>query len=375
MSWRGEEGGIEAAQMGHDVVMSPNGSCYFDHYQTNPGTQPKAIGGLTTLKDVYHYNPTPAELNEAEKKHILGAQGNLWTEYIATPEYAEYMAVPRMIALAEVNWTPESRINLERFMRKLDVHFQRLGILDVNYCDAVFNVEILPEYDSEKRALMIRLESEFPHSEIRYTTEGSEPTLNSPGYDTLFEMNSSGIINARAFVNRQMKGNVSSKEIHLHKAVGKAVYLKESFSERYPGGGDFGLVNGLQGSVHHGDGNWQGFSGTDIELVIDLEKEMPISEIKVSFLQNITTWIFLPSEVTFLVSNTAKGGDFKEVATFENAIPMEAKEIAVRPFKSEFSDLKARYIKVKAKNPGPCPKWHPGAGSPSWVFIDEVVVE
>jgi hexosaminidase len=280
-----------------------------------------------------------------------------------------------MLALAEVDWTPDSKMNWERFLRKLDHHFLRLGILDVNYCDAVFNVEIIPEFIPEKRAMMIRLETEFPDAQIRYVIDAPEPLLTSLEYDTLFEMESSGTIRARAFVDGEMKGYVSSKEIQLHEAIGKPVYLKESYSERYPGGGDFGLVNGLHGSVHYGDGNWQGFSGTDIEVVIDMEKEMPIFEITVGFLQNITTWIFLPSQVTFLVSNTAKGGDFKEVATFENAIPMEDKESMVRKYSWKFSDLNTRYIKIIAKNPGPCPEWHPGAGSPSWVFIDEVVIE
>ncbi|MFP4471610.1 MAG: beta-N-acetylhexosaminidase, partial [Bacteroidales bacterium] len=107
MSWRGFDGGIEAARQGHDVVMSPVSHCYFDYYQGNPDFEPVAIGGFTTLKKVYSFDPTPPVLNAEEAKHILGGQGNVWTEYIPSPEHAEYMSTPRMTALAEVLWSPK----------------------------------------------------------------------------------------------------------------------------------------------------------------------------------------------------------------------------------------------------------------------------
>ncbi len=374
MSWRGEKGGIEAAQMGHDVVMTPNSYCYFDHYQADPATQPKAIGSFTSLKDVYHYNPVSAELNEAEQKHILGAQGNVWTEYIATPEYAEYMAVPRMIALAEVDWSIERRIDWERFIRKLENHLIRLEILDVNYCDAIFAVEITPKYDEQAGALMINMNTEIPNAEIRYTLDGSEPGEDALVYDTLFKLEASANIKARTFVDGNMKGHVSAREINLHKGVGKPASYKHKYSEKYDAGGEQGLVNGISGSVHYGDGNWQGFSGDDIELVIDLGEITEIKGISVKFLQSITTWIFLPSKISYLVSDT-EDGEYKSIGEFLNAVPQENKEAMIKDFSRTYTDLKARYVKIVAINPGPCPDWHPGAGGPSWVFIDEVVVE
>ncbi|MGN6163975.1 MAG: beta-N-acetylhexosaminidase, partial [Flavisolibacter sp.] len=107
MSWRGEAGGIAAAKMNHDVVMTPGNPVYFDHYQGDPATEPLAIGGFNTLKKVYDYEPVPKELNEQEAKYVLGAQANLWTEYITTAEHVEYMVLPRMLALAEVVWSPK----------------------------------------------------------------------------------------------------------------------------------------------------------------------------------------------------------------------------------------------------------------------------
>jgi len=119
MSWRGVEGGITAARLGHDAIMTPGSHCYFDHYQANPATEPKAIGGFTTLKKVYSYEPTPAELTREQAKHILGAQGNVWTEFIQTPSHVEYMAVPRMIALSEVVWSVKSSRNWNDFKHRM----------------------------------------------------------------------------------------------------------------------------------------------------------------------------------------------------------------------------------------------------------------
>lgn len=132
MSWRGEAGGIEAAKMGHDVIMTPGNTNYFDHYQGTPGIEPVAIGGYTTLKDVYMYKPTPEELTEEEAKHVLGAQGNVWTEYMHTGRKVEYMAFPRASALSEVLWTHEDHRDWFNFWARLQNQFERFDILNVN---------------------------------------------------------------------------------------------------------------------------------------------------------------------------------------------------------------------------------------------------
>jgi hexosaminidase len=133
MSWRGEEGGIKAAKAGHDVVMAPTSHTYFDYYQADPENEPLAIGGMLPIETVYSYDPVPAELNEEQITHILGVQAQVWTEYIPTPEKAEYMAYPRACALAEIAWTPADQKDYERFSRSLARHLKRLDMLDVNY--------------------------------------------------------------------------------------------------------------------------------------------------------------------------------------------------------------------------------------------------
>ena len=134
MSWRGEEGGIEAAKQNHDVIMTPGNWCYFDHYQdTTSKTEPLAIGGFTPVKEVYSYEPVPASLSAEEAKHILGAQANVWTEYIPTKEHAEYMVYPRASAMSEVLWSPKDTRDYDDFLQRMEYHFKMLDSWKVNY--------------------------------------------------------------------------------------------------------------------------------------------------------------------------------------------------------------------------------------------------
>jgi hexosaminidase len=133
MSWRGIDGGIAAAKAGHDAIMTPGKYCYFDKYQGDRATEPIAIGGFLPVDSVYAYNPIPAVLTPDEAKHILGAQGNVWTEYIASTDYAEYMAYPRAMALAEVLWTPGDRKSWASFQDRLKKQVDRLDGMKVNY--------------------------------------------------------------------------------------------------------------------------------------------------------------------------------------------------------------------------------------------------
>ncbi|NOY96078.1 MAG: beta-N-acetylhexosaminidase [Chlorobi bacterium] len=134
MSWRGINGGVEAAKQGHDVVMTPTTNLYFDYYQSqNRDNEPLAIGGFLPLEKVYSYEPVPEELTPKEAKHILGAQANLWTEYVATTKKAEYMLLPRLCALAELAWTPKEEKDYTDFLIRLDTDYKRLEMAGINF--------------------------------------------------------------------------------------------------------------------------------------------------------------------------------------------------------------------------------------------------
>jgi hexosaminidase len=133
-SWRGEQGGIQAAKAGHDVVMAPFTPTYLDYYQNADTTkEPQAIGGLNTVEQLYGYEPIPAELTELEAKHVLGSQVQLWTEYVSTPEHAAYMYFPRTCAFSEVVWSAKEPRDFAAFRTRLEPHLERLAALGLNF--------------------------------------------------------------------------------------------------------------------------------------------------------------------------------------------------------------------------------------------------
>ncbi|MCL3779890.1 beta-hexosaminidase [Prolixibacteraceae bacterium JC049] len=179
MSWRGEKGGIKAANEGHDVIMTPGNWCYLDHYQGSNKVEPVAIGGYTTLAESYSYDPQPKEIAADKAKHILGTQGNVWTEYMYTAAIAEYRIYPRIIALAEVNWTPKAKKNYEDFEKRMNNQFVRLDKHNINYHIP------LPEGPANKVVFTDKAELKFTTVrpvKMVYTLDGSQPTATSTEY-------------------------------------------------------------------------------------------------------------------------------------------------------------------------------------------------
>ena len=201
MSWRGVNGGIAAAKQGHDVVMTPTNFLYFDYYQGPPSGEPLAIGGLLPLEKVYGYEPLPPELTAEEAKHILGAQGNLWTEYIASPDYVEYMVLPRLLALSEVDWSPREKRDWASFQDRLPGQFEHLDALGYNF--RVPDVSGLATDSVAPEQVRVELAVAAPVAEIHYTTDGSEPTKDSPRYRRPFTIRPTAegvVVQARAFL-------------------------------------------------------------------------------------------------------------------------------------------------------------------------------
>ncbi|MFC1734400.1 beta-N-acetylhexosaminidase, partial [candidate division KSB1 bacterium] len=211
MSWRGMKGGIAAAKKGHDVIMSPTSYCYFDYYQAEPSTQPKAIGGFTTLKKVYSFEPVPKGLSTKEAQHIIGAQGNVWTEYIPDGSHVEYMSLPRMCALSEVLWTSKNNRNFKDFSKRMKMIFKRFDSINLNYCEGSYKVEIYTQKSDKK--VKITLESEMYQPDIRYTTDGSNPSLKSKKYTGPFQISQPAMIKAGIFKNGKLKEKILSVQV------------------------------------------------------------------------------------------------------------------------------------------------------------------
>lgn len=369
MSWRGTEGGIAAAKQHHYVVMSPGSHVYFDHYQGDPSLEPIAIGGLTTLERVYSFEPTPAELSAEEKKYILGAQANVWTEYIPTTEHVEYMIMPRMSALSEVLWTPAAKKDWDDFQTRMQQQYKRFDHMGVNYARSTYNVNQDIAVDPTQSVATVTLATAAKGPKVFYTLDGSEPTTSSQAYTSPFQLSQSATIKAASFdENGNQLGKVTSKELKLHKAFAHTIELKNAPHKQYTAAGPLTLVDGQLASNSFTNGQWLGFLGTDMEAVIDLKEKRPISSITSSYLQTKNSGIHLPTQVEFAISKNGKKYKTVKVVTELPDKPGVYKEVLT----AEVPNKKARYIKVTAKNSKPGTEQEKNR---AWLFADEIIVE
>ena len=240
MSWRGEEGGIAAVTSGHRAIMTPGAYCYLDSYQDAPYSQPEAIGGYLPLKKVYSYNPVPASLTAEQAKLVYGVQGNLWVEYIPTPEHVEYMIYPRILALAETAWSAPER-------------------------------KSWPDFHTRALSAVADLQAKGYHPFDLKKEIGSRPESLQP---------------------------VS------HLALGKKVSYNSPYSSHYPAQGNTDLKDGIRGDWTYGDGSWQGFiSDNRLDVTIDMEKETSIHSVTAAFMQVVGAEVFLPETVVISISD------------------------------------------------------------------------
>ena len=369
MSWRGVQGGIAAAKLKHYVVMSPGAYCYFDHYQGNPKFEPLAIGGYTSVEKVYSYEPTPIELSTTQQKYILGAQANVWTEYIDNTNKVEYMVFPRICALAEVLWTPKNTRNWEYFKTRLIEHFNYLDFLKINYSKALFDLIINSGKTPSGNGVSISISSDMPNPQIYYTTDGSEPTIASNKYIAPFFLTNNTVVKTALFQNEVRKGIVLEQQFFVNKASGKKITLTNLPNKTYNNGGAFTLVDGIRGIIPWYGKEWLGFLGNNLDAIIDLNKLESITKLTVDVLKDENSWIYLPKSIKVLASKD--GINYKELKSLnkEEIIKQD------RAMELIFDKTSTRYIKVIVENIGKIPEGMPGAGENAWLFVDEISVE
>lgn len=361
MSWRGVQGGIDAAKMGHDVVMTPAAFVYFDYYQGDPKTEPEAIGGFVPVEKVYSYEPIPAELSSEQGKSVLGAQANLWTEYITTSEHVEYMEYPRAIALAEVTWSSKQNRNWNDFQRRMQHQYGYLQRLNVNYARPSYQVTIVPEFIYQENKAMVSILSQQDNATIYYTTDGSLPTVNSKHYQGPFEVRGSQVVTAAVFAKGDLKGKPVTLPIDFHKAIGKKVIYNLPFSKNYQAKKENTLTDGYRGGISYGDGVWQGIETNDLDVTVDMGASVDLSALSVGFMQLISQGIYLPSYVKVLISDN--GTDFKEVGLLNNEVPDTESQLLTKDFKFDLKGKKGRYVRIVAQDK-----------QKGYLFVDEVIV-
>lgn len=268
VSWRGIDGGMKAAAMGNDAVMAPGKYCYFDGYQDAPSSQPEAIGGYLPIEMVYSFNPADSSLADSVARHIIGVEGTLFTEYIATGDHAEYMLYPRALALAEVAWTPQNMRDYADFRPRA----------------------VKMSGDMRQRG----------YNTFDLTTEiGNRP-------EALSELQ--------------------------HLAFGKKVTYNEPWWKNYPAAGEGTLTDGLRGGWNYNDLRWQGFLTDNrkrVDVTIDLEKVQPIQYVGADFMQICGPDVWMPAEVVISVSKDGK--KFKELARIHHDV-VKDDEVSFKTF-------------------------------------------
>lgn len=364
MSWRGEDGGIAAARQHHNVVMTPGNYLYFDHSQSN-NEDSITFGGYNSLEKVYSYEPVPAVLTSEESKYILGAQANLWTEYITNPKKVEYQLFPRIAALSEVLWSPKEKRNWENFEKKLPVILKRLDQQKINYSKAYYDLQTqVIALPGNKIGWEVKTKSK--NDVIRYI-----PSLYSSQiltYTVPIEITDS--VKMAVILkdeNNQSLTNFIRQEFFINKASGKNINLTTNPSSSYKGSGAFTLIDG----VHNNTGmskssQFLGFSGDDLEATIDLGENQSFHNITLRVFEQTASWIYRPQFVSFYTSDN--GTDFH---LYGNSINNNNERHLQYSFEKP---VKARYIKVHAKNAGTIADGNPGAGNKAWLFVDEIEV-
>ena len=371
MSWRGEKGGIAAAKQHHYVVMTPGNYCYFDHYQSLDENEPLNIGGYTPVEEVYSYNPVPPQLNKDEAKYIMGAQGNMWTEYIPTAELVEYMVYPRALALAEVVWTPQELRDYDDFVRRLIPHLEKLKEEGVNVAMHLGDISV--KIENTGTGMKFYLKNSLPESDIYYTLDGTKPDTHAKKYKKPLFINTDLTLKAVSYYKGKKMGPVFTRKVKMHKAAGKKMTLLSKPSKRYSKGGENAPVNGVLGSnKRYADDQWLGFQGKDFEGIIDFGNIVPVRKITMRFYNYPGSWIHPPKEIEVFASNDKV--NFKPVGAFRINLTKKSSKILTVPVRL-LKRVDTRYIKVKITRHGIIEEGKPGAGHEAWLFVDEIVVD
>ena len=370
-SWRGIEGGIEAAKQGHDCIMSPTSFMYFDYYQTTyTDDEPLAIGGYVPVEKVYSFEPMHESLTQEEQKHIIGVQANLWSEYIPTFSHVEYMELPRMAALCEVQWCKPENKDFENFRQRLLPLLKLYELNNYNYAKHILDIE--PEFGTDtERGIITATLKVIDDTPIYYTLDGTEPTTESTLYTAPIEITGACTLKAKGIGERGATRTLT-EQFYFNKATAKPITMLQPIHKNYTFKGGITLVDGLKGSPNYRTGRWLGFCETDLEAVIDLKQEEEISIVSFNTSVDKGDWVFDLLGITVSLSNDGEN----YFVVFDSTYPdlTAEDENKIYEHKVEFEPTKARYIKIKALSDRDMPERHPAVVHTAFIVVDELEV-
>jgi len=353
-SWRGMEGGIAAARSQHQAIMSPTSHCYLDY-------------GLhqIDLKKVYSFDPIPVELNKEEQKFIIGGECNMWTEHVPNETNLDSKINPRMQALAEVLWTYPQERDFRDFFQRMQKHYPMLESFGVAYGPEMIPAEIYADVNFDSAEVFIGSKTSFEAID-------QEVYWNDQKGPWGFVLKESGILKVQALKNDQAYGDTIQQNFAFHQALARKPQYQSEYSQWYTGSGEAALVNGRLGSLNFRDGQWQGFSGQDIELWLDLGELKEINSVSSNFYHYNNAWIFVPQSYKVYASKDGKSWRLIGESQAQIQAKQRGQHIEHLEVKSK---TQTRFIKLVVESQGRVPDWHEAAGAEAWLFMDEIIVQ
>lgn len=368
MSWRGTEGGITAAKMGHDVVMTPTSDMYFDQSQTLASQLEEIpVGGFINVMKVYSYEPLPASLTPEQQKHILGCQANVWCEYMPEERIRQYQILPRLAALSEVQWTMPERKNYKDFLKRLPKMLSIYDHYGYNYAKHVFDVACSYSVNVEKGSLEVSL-STLGNDPIYYTLDGTSPqTKKAMLYDdTPIVISSPSELKVSVLRNGKFTKEETLFKLDCNKATFKKVNISTTLNIMQAHLPHEILTDGIVGSLRCDDYRWMSCTGR-MSLVLDLGKSESFSRIGWTALNSQSENILVPQNVKIQISEDGK--QYCTILDIEKNHEIQAQQ-SVEYISEEVGKQTARYIKMDFDS-----YKYPDKSSPSWVFLSELTVE
>lgn len=368
MSWRGTEGGITAARMGHDVVMTPTSDMYFDQSQTLASQLEEIpVGGYINVMKVYSYEPLPASLTPEQQKHILGCQANVWCEYMPEERIRQYQILPRLAALSEVQWTMPERKNYKDFLKRLPKMLSIYDHYGYNYAKHIFDVACSYSVNVEKGSLEVSL-STLGNDPIYYTLDGTSPqTKKAMLYDdTPIVISSPSELKVSVLRNGKFTKEETLFKLDCNKATFKKVNISTTLNIMQAHLPHEILTDGIIGSLRCDDYRWMSCTGR-MSLVLDLGKSESFSRIGWVALNSKSENILVPQNVKIQISEDGK--QYCTILDIEKNHEIKAEQ-SVECISEEVGAQTARYIKMDFDS-----YKYPDKTSPSWVFLSELIVE
>ena len=367
MSWRGSEGGYKAAKMHHNVIMTPNDALYFDYYQTlDTDSEPISIGGYNPVKKVYNYEPTPEGLDENEQKYILGPQANIWTEYTSEFGLLLYRFLPRIGALAEIQWCLPEQKNYGDWVKREYRMTKLYDLYKWKYATHIFDIDVDIKPNVNEGFLEVNM-SKLIDGEIMYFIDNQDVQK----YKEPLKITES--CRLTCFVKRSdgSEGKRFSTSFNFSKASMKPIVLKNEPHKNYTYEGAQVLIDGLHGSSNYRSGRWLGWYGKNADAVIDLQEVTEMEKVKFNLNINMKDWIFNAKNVKILVSDDGK--TFSEIVNQDFELLAPDYNSCLYPVEIAFEPVKTRFLEVVIE-PFDCPEGHAGYGYPAWIFLDEIEI-